>query len=126
MGFNDSSDIYSLLRNHISVYRYIHDGPLLFGSSFIIYSLSSDPSRLYTKEYSNCPKNIVIYTTKYTQYIFYIDTHTHNISCKPQHFLTKKKNKRKSLKIKNIWILFESILVTATVHVNFMNIYVVE
>jgi hypothetical protein len=67
-------------------------------------------------------KNIVIFTIKYIQCIVYIDTH--RISCKPQHFLTK--NKWKSLKIKNIWILLDSILVTATLHVNFTKIYEVE
>lgn len=38
---------------------------IIHSSSFIIYSLSRDPPRLYTKVYSNCPENIVIYTIKY-------------------------------------------------------------
>jgi len=40
MGFNDSSDNYSLLRNHISLHRYTHNGPLLLTvhcSSFILF-----------------------------------------------------------------------------------------
>jgi hypothetical protein len=85
MGFNDSSDIYSLLRNHISLHRYIHNGPLLFTvhcSSFILF-------QVIHKGYT--PKDIVIvkiyiyiyivlYTIKYIQYIFSIDTHTHTVS----------------------------------------------
>ena len=42
----------------------------LFCSEFIVYSLSSDPLRLYIKENRKCPKNVVKYTIKYVQYIF--------------------------------------------------------
>lgn len=43
---------------------------LIFCSQFIVYSLSSDPLRLYTNGNRNCPKNIVKYTIRYMQYIF--------------------------------------------------------